>query len=144
MKYAHAYRRRDDILLHADAQTVAGFWIAYAPMIVASAASPETVGSGVEQVLAASRTGIPAPSFDGTLGRDLLVQARAKSWRELTKASLGLMLELREGELTIKGTDHDRKRTALIHNGRSVVLPLGLMTAEEVGRRVIAAFEMSC
>ena len=143
MKYAHIYKRGDKILMHANSRTVAGFWIAWPPMVVAAVAVPADVGRGVQQVLASSRSDVPAPSPNEKVGQSLLVVAGVRSWRELTKASLGLMLELLGSELTIKGTSHDTKGTSLVHNKRTVVLLLDALSAEELGRRIVAAFEIS-
>jgi hypothetical protein len=143
VRLAHIYARRGQAVMHADARTLAGFWIAWPPLVTASLSVPADVGQGVREVLAESREGVPTPSRDEKVGISLLAIAGVKSWRALTKSSLGLMLELSDTELIIKGMSHDQNRTALVHNGNLVAVSMNALSDEELGQQVISALTMS-
>lgn len=82
MQSAQAYLYKGKIFLNASAQTTAGAWIGTESVIVLLDADELQVkGKAVDQILQASRQGVPHPTSFDSLGRGILQVAGVKSWR---------------------------------------------------------------
>jgi hypothetical protein len=85
-RFASVYERPDMLLVHAEAKTTAGVYVAEQPVIrLNPTVSPQEIGASVRRALAAFRTGVAHPNqYEWRdLGKPFLAAAGFRSWRAL-------------------------------------------------------------
>ncbi len=101
---AIAYRRGAQVYLHASSKTTAGVWVLQAPVLVADASDPVSLGRNLATVLGASLEGVPHPaSFDGIFD-PILRAASVASWAAFTDGVLCVGITAEHGHVTFVPT----------------------------------------
>ena len=88
--------RDKDILVASSARTIPGFDIIVDPVFKLARNEPATaVGKAVLEALRAYRVGVPAPGPDmGKMPNPLLKLAGCRSWGQLDRASINVLINL--------------------------------------------------
>jgi len=86
---AAIYRLGDSTFVHSMNKAASGVWLAgdFA-VLLPPGALPEDVGAAVHRALIASRHNVPHPTNWSSVGKQVLVVARKKTWRALEKGAV--------------------------------------------------------
>jgi hypothetical protein len=81
MKFAAAYRREDQVLIHPESRTVTGLRQGNEPFItLPNDAETEVLGKAITEALGASRSGMPTLTDMSELVKPLLEAFHVKNW----------------------------------------------------------------
>ena len=144
IKIASAYRFSDRLVLHSEARTPAGFYIACEPYLtLAQDTVEEEVGRAVQSALANFRAEIPQPTNFKQGKADFIRGVGTKSHKKLQEGSIHCGIRERDGKIEFEpshngGTSGDTKGFQPI-SGAKVSLPANSDPAE-IGTALLKRF----
>ena len=137
----NVFVRKKDILVASLARTTAGFEIVIDPVFKIIGRSALSVGRAVLESIQAYQVDVPSPGPDFTKSANPLLKiAGCKSWSQLEKASINVLVNLDSECIWAIPTRHEIEGGFGHLNGLAVKCE---MNAEEIGQAVLKAASLS-
>lgn len=130
------YERDRKLFVQTSSQAEEGFWITEGECRTLPAdAPPEKIGTAVQEAVAASRAGVPAPARLVDVAKPLLAASGAKSFNAFAKRARLVEVD-RDRDLTLRATQNRGKEGGFVPiPGREIVLPASA-SPEQLGRAI--------
>jgi hypothetical protein len=101
---AIAYKRGDQVYIHASSKTTSGVWILQPPVLAAAAQDNSGLGRCVAEAMDVSREGIPHPSSWAGAFDPILDVAGVASWDAFTDGVLCVGISVENGRMSFVPT----------------------------------------
>jgi hypothetical protein len=101
MRRAAAYKRGEQIFLHASCKTTAEVWIVCGPALVADQNDVASLGKAVLDALERSKENVPHPTQWKGIFDPLLRVAGVKSWNAFAKRAKGVEIEFGTNRISL-------------------------------------------
>src|SRR5664280_101765 len=104
MKRAIAYKRADEIFLHASSMTTAGVWIISLPVLTCNLNDRARLSGYIAEALEGSKEGVSHPTSWKGLFDPVLELAGVKSWSAFAKPAKCVQIELESDQVRFTPT----------------------------------------